>query len=392
MPSKIEVKTTSTIINNSNNLFLKLKKLNNLFSNIPFEDKIKRKLIQDKLKFKSAWYATLVNPLIEINLIPEYLQSENCTNLLLKKETETYYKSVAGFSWLKDNNDVELFENILIDDNKKVKTDLFNVTSSTTYNCHKELSDFFIEFNTNHQHLDDISKILFLFFNWHKNNNFNFENQHQIILWLNYKLFEAIGQATYLLPIEDFLYHQCQKSGREIPLLISDFFKFLALETEKLLSELKNEFQKNINFEILNTKQRIVSMHLFNSSFETNFESQITKNRNLKMLFQKGFLCFDNKFEYEIIDSKTLSQLKYLFENKAINIEIDRNKLYFYIKTDLNIDQKWLYYKNINIIENKEGYDEIIQNYLSSNIKTTPINSLETIEKEFEIKKKAFFG
>ncbi|MBL7836123.1 MAG: hypothetical protein JNM67_01280, partial [Bacteroidetes bacterium] len=65
-----------------------------LYKNLPLSESIKRNFSESKLKQKSAWYACLVNPNIDILLLPEYLESKQSRNILLKKETDQYFKSL----------------------------------------------------------------------------------------------------------------------------------------------------------------------------------------------------------------------------------------------------------------------------------------------------------
>jgi hypothetical protein len=62
-----------------------LEKLSELYRTIPVGEPQKRNFTEQNLKQKSAWYACLVNHNIDILLLPEYLESKQSRNILLKK-------------------------------------------------------------------------------------------------------------------------------------------------------------------------------------------------------------------------------------------------------------------------------------------------------------------
>ena len=74
-----------------------LEAISSLYKNIPLNETRKKTFLEKSFKSKSAYYACLVNTNIDALLIPEYLETKLSRNILIKKETEQYFRSIENF-------------------------------------------------------------------------------------------------------------------------------------------------------------------------------------------------------------------------------------------------------------------------------------------------------
>ena len=151
-----------------NNEFLvlenSLEHLSNLVNKIPIPEKSKKAINSKSLKLKSAWYACLVNSNIDYLLIPEYLDSKQSRNILIKKETDEFYQSMDSFDLLKGKGNVDLFECILNKGEIKESFDLFSSPVVETAKCPEGLKAIFSQFEKHQSNWSQLEKTMMILF------------------------------------------------------------------------------------------------------------------------------------------------------------------------------------------------------------------------------------
>lgn len=371
--------------------------LSKIYNKLPILDSAKKSFIKNTLKEKSAWYSCIVNPNIDILLLPDYIESHQTRNILLKKETEQFLNSIQQFDALVNKNKSDLYECLLFEEqsnNLSMSFDLFSSNVSKTEICPPNLKQLFeqweIEFNEG-----TLASILLLFTNWHQSNNFSFNAQRQIILWINFELWKKFGSIAFQINIEKYFYHHWNKEGRSIEICIKEFNQFLYSEVIKTKNQLRDLFRDSIQFEHLKTPQKIASNFLFNSSFETSwgieFQNNVTIN---KTLLKKGFVSLEDLIQNKE-NKRFETVLIQLLEEKKIRLKKDKNEVCLIISTDYSQQSRLKPYENTLKIESELA----ISDFFEQNINLLEEKEVLTIEftpeQILEIKpeiKKAFFG
>ena len=175
-----------------------------LFKHVPLSEDLKQTLLANSLKCKSAWYACLVNSNIDELLIPEYLESKQSRNILIKKETDQFYKSLSEFDQIKPKHMVDLYNRILYNEEIKANTfglDLFSSQVVNTAECPEHLTKVFELWDEQFEGFDFYERLVFEMSEWFQASDNGFSNQRQCLLWLNYCLWQHHGQLYSLINV-----------------------------------------------------------------------------------------------------------------------------------------------------------------------------------------------
>lgn len=388
-------------------VFEQLNDLKNLFLRLPVEAGLKKEFINKSLKAKSAWFACLVNSNIDVLLLPEFLMHGQARNILLKRETDLYLKSVEGFAQLKAKDFKELYELILSGNTAKSgkANDLFSAQDQEKVKCPKAVEQIFKAASKEENKHLSIEQIPEIFLNWFELNDRRFGTQRQMLLWLNYTLFKVMGESAFLLNTEEFLYyHWKQKSDSQIDLL-NKLFKFWSDSASKLLVELRQFYQQSIQFHELVPGQKLLVNHLFENSFEIEQEDEMEL---LNLLQKRGFILptdIEDLSENEIKSSvETLLNQDYLRAYSDGSIKFyGLNPSYQKTKSRLSI------YSNFPVMESKPAFswDQFISQESQVKVvepiqRASDLQAAEPVKmsipepaeeyREIPVKKKVFFG
>lgn len=381
-------------------VFLEISKI---YNKLPIGDSFKKPLLQQTLKEKSAWYACLVNQNIDLLLIPEFLESKICRNILLKKETEQYHQSFEQFADLNTKSPSNLFEVLLKDNSAQINTQSFDLFSSNihkTMECPAELKQQFEAWELETEAYNELEEVLYTFIQWHTHNHFSFGNQRQIILWLNYRLWKLYGSIVFSINLERYFYHHYNKESRSTESALKELIEFVKVELQDSKTTLLQVFRTHIRFDELSTSEKIASNHLFFSVFETNLPSKFVQNITLtKTLLKRGFLKVDD-FSNPIEREKLSPQIEELLEQNFIEFKKENDRICLCLSTHTNETSRLSKYNNMPNVQEKLQLNHFLNQAVSEKGVHKPIISVietttlsETLKPEtLKERKKVFFG
>lgn len=270
-----------------------MEELSSLYEKLPVAEAVKKRFIDSSLKNKSAWYACLVNSNIDFLLIPEYLESRLSRNILIKKETDQYFKSIENFPMLSGKPNSSIYENILVvgDAPPSNGIDLFSSHVPDNSNkCPGSLQQLFAGWNADMKTCGRLESTVYGLLEWHAYNEFSFFSHRQSVLWFNYMLWKQFGQVTNCLNIENYLFHKWQKEASP-ELNIKGMIGFLKSEIERNREALNSVFKEHIRFAELKPGQKLISNYLFSIGFKMQVAADPEhQNPVLKLLLRKGYL------------------------------------------------------------------------------------------------------
>jgi hypothetical protein len=377
--------------------------ISKIFNKLPIGDSFKKPLLQHTLKEKSAWYACLVNQNIDILLLPEFLESKVCRNILLKKETEQYHQSFEQFADLNTKSPNTLYEILLKDNAAQIITQSFDLFSSNVHKTIECPNDLKLQFNVwekETENYNELEEILFTFIQWHTHNHFNFSNQRQIILWLNYRLWKLYGSIVFNINLERYFYHHYNKESRSIGSALKELIDFIVSELQNSKTILLNVFRTHIKFEELSTSEKIASNHLFYSVFETNLPSKFVQNITLsKTLLKRGFLKLED-FSNPIECEKLSPQVEELLALNFIELKKENNSICLCLNTQTKETSRLGKYNNMPLVKEKMQLNHFLEQIVFEKELHKPIISvLETttpketlVSETIKERKKVFFG
>ncbi len=269
-----------------------LEGLSSLYQRLPVPETLKKRSIDISLKHKSAWYACLVNSNIDVLLLPEYIESRQSRNILIKKETDQYFKSIEQFSKLSGKSNTSLYECILVSGEviQNTGTDLFSNCVTDSVSCSEHIHAIFENWNLTLSGYGKLESILYAFLEWHIANHNRFVGQRQSVLWLNYQLWKVYGSSVFSLNLENYLFHNWQKEKMDAVNAMKDILNFLKSEVEKSKSSLNILFKEQIDFDQLKSQQRIISGYLFSVGFDVKLPVHIQQLPIIKILLRKGYI------------------------------------------------------------------------------------------------------
>lgn len=377
--------------------------LSELFRLLPISDSQKKQFVESSLKQKSAWYACLVNQNIDILLLPEYLESKQSRNILLKKETDQYYKSFENFDFLNNKSNIELFECLLHSENQAPANNGFDLFSSQvveTAKCPAKLEKVMSGWALSNGEYSELSSLVYQFLEWHEVNQFSFASNRQIILWLNYQFRKLYGNISFMFNHELYFYHHWNKESRDMKSSVKELLSFWKKEVETTSESLKALYRDQINYDHLHSGQRIIANHLFETGFKTQYPMPIQMSQfpALKPLLKKGFVSlsdFVGKEDFE----KYQELLDQLLEQQFI-LPVKEDEIYICLNPSFdNNGNRFSQYVNLKKEVVKADWNEFISQSISKpiapiEVKIEPTAALEPvfIPELKPVKKKAFFG
>lgn len=380
-------------------LEVSLRKLSSLYRNIPITDSMKKNWSEGLMKRKSAWYACLVNTNIDVLLLPEYLESRQNRNILLKKETDQYYRSFENFDLLGSKNNLELFECVLFSEDNSPNNgfDLFSAQVTETAKCPQKVSDMFDVWQESNENYNDLEQLVLGFFEWHELNDYNFAGQRQMVLWFNYQLKKLFGAVACRFNLEEHFFKQSKQESSNLEKELKSFLGHLQDEVNVNLDALKQNYKQNIGFENLKPNQKLVANHLFYIGFDHHFPIpvQISQYPGFKSLLKKGFISisdFGSKPEFE----KYEPVMNVLLE-KGFIVPVEEGEMYYCLSTkSANSNSRLLPYINVSYSSYALEWEKFISQYevKANKVVEMAIEKLPVMEiPEFKPKKKkVFFG
>ncbi|HEY1045646.1 MAG TPA: hypothetical protein VGF79_04350, partial [Bacteroidia bacterium] len=380
-------------------LEVSLRKLSSLYRNIPITDSMKKNWSEGLMKRKSAWYACLVNTNIDVLLLPEYLESRQSRNILLKKETDQYYRSFENFDLLKNKSNSELFECILFneDSNSNNGFDLFSAQVTETAKCPQKISEMFENWQEFDPNTNKLEQLVFEFFEWLELNEGSFSGQRQMVLWLNYQFKKLYGAVTGRFNLEEYLFNRSKQEGLVLETELKGFLEYLCEEVNMNLDALKQNYKQNIGFENLKPNQKLVANHLFYIGFDHHFPIpiQISQYPGFKSLLKKGFISisdFGSKPEFEKYEPIMNTLLE-----KGFIVPVEEGEMYYCLSTkSANSNSRLMPYINVSYSSNALEWEKFISQYEMKDNKVVEmaIEKIPVMEiPEFKPKKKkVFFG
>lgn len=385
-----------------------LHKLSLLYKNIPVTETAKKNWSESNLKLKSAWYACLVNGNIDVLLLPEYLESRQSRNILLKKETDQYFKAFENFDFLNGKRNKELFECILQDEQSSAKAsfDLFSAQVKESVSCPEALEKMFECWEETEDNASALERIIASFVEWHQKGMFSFNGNRQLVLWVNYQFKKEFGNASLRVNHEQYFFHHWNKESRDLIKSVSDLIGFWKQETEHSIVALRDLYKQSIGFSRLKSNQKIVANHLFHTGFDVHYPMpiQISQYPALKSLLRKGFVQisdFGSKTDFD----KYESLMRQLIEIEFL-MPVRDGEMYYCLNTSGGISQSRLgQYVNVSRPQQDLYWDEFKSQNIEPIIRETIEIPIEAAVQEateispvMEIpdfkpkKKKVFFG
>lgn len=373
-----------------NNEFLvlenSLEHLSNLVNKIPISEKSKKAINSKNLKLKSAWYACLVNSNIDYLLIPEYLDSKQSRNILIKKETDEFYQSIDSFDLLKGKGNIDLFECILNKGEIKGSFDLFSSPVVETAKCPDGLKAIFSQFEKHQSNWSQLEKTLMIFYAWHQHNHYSFKDNRQLLLWLNFQLWKQFGNLVFHMNLEHYFFHHWNKESRDCLNTFKDFIHFIQQSITEIEKNFKEEFKNEIQFDQLKTAQKIANNYLFSISFNLEVPTQVLKNPLVKYFCQKGYL--DSSDELKGDKKEALLEL---LEIGFIQIVMEEGAYSFIVNTSYNKQNHLLKYENVNVIKQEIDWETALKTE-AKKVSISQTIREDKVKMNQPIKQKAYFG
>ena len=376
-----------------------LEAISGLFKNIPLSETTKRSFLERSFKRKSAYYACLVNSNIDTLLIPEYLETKLSRNILIKKETEQYFRSIDNFKLHTIQNTSAVYECILFNEESEQSNsfDLFSNQAPESASCPEDLKLIFEQWTEDFKAYSPLETIFYSILDWHAFNNYSFSNKRQILLYLNYQLWKQYGNIFQKLDLESSLFHSWSLDTLNPINAIKSLITSIQENIVAMKLELRELYNDQISFRRLNSKQKIVSNFIFNKNFKLNLNidgGSIANNSIIKQIQKKGFVDF-----FELSQHTDLQQqkknLSVLIESEILELSQIEGVTGLYLNTSFNNKNNNLYkFQNIRMNENSGKMDDFFNQSISNPI--VPIEKLiVTAEPELEVtamRHKAFFG
>ena len=376
-----------------------LEAISGLFKNIPLSEPTKKSFLEKSFKRKSAYYACLVNSNIDTLLIPEYLETKLSRNILIKKETEQFFKSIDNFRLHTIQNTASIYECILFSEEAEQNNsfDLFSNQAPESASCPEDLKLIFEQWTEDFKAYSPLETIFYSILDWHAFNNYSFSNKRQILLYLNYQLWKQYGNIFQKLDLESSLFHSWSLDTLNPINAIKSLITSIQENIVAMKLELRELYNDQISFRRLNSKQKIVSNFIFNKNFKLNLNidgGSIANNSIIKQIQKKGFVDF-----FELSQHTDLQQqkknLSVLIESEILELSQIEGVTGLYLNTSFNNKNNNLYkFQNIRMNKNSGKMDDFFNQSISNPI--VPIEKLiVTAEPELEVtamRHKAFFG
>ena len=373
-----------------------LEKLSVLYSKCPVPESARKRFTDASLKVKSAWYSCLVNSNIDVLLLPEYLESRHNRNILIKKETDQYFKSIEYFSTLMGKPNTIVYETILVtgDMTQNAGMDLFSGHARETVTCPADIQKLFGSWNISLKDFQDPAFTIFAFFDWHAANRFSFTGKRQSLLWLNYQLWKLYGPVSYSLNLEHYFFHHWQKANSDAQNSIGNLLEFLRSETERIHHALNELYKEHIEFNNLKPYQKLVSGYLFSNGFNAGIPAHFQQQHPvMKILLKKGYVEL-NDFGQKPDMEKLRQLFEELFSSRMTLMVQENDERYICLNPSYREQADRLSkYRNTRETAPKFEWEEFIGQSITKPIIPKPSRAVPEIEAEpVRRRQKAFFG
>lgn len=349
-----------------------------LYRNLPVNEQVKKQYLEGALKVKSAWYACLVNSNIDVLLLPEYLESKMSRNILIKKETEQYFRSFDNFNLHTVQNTTAVYDCILFNEDAEPKSsfDLFSSQAPESASCPKPLKDLFDSWPQKFASFTPLETLVFECMDWHRFNGFSFSGQRQFVLWLNYRLWKLFGPVVQKCGIEHYFYQNWNQALSNPAEALKHLLLHLMQEISVNTLDLKDMYREQICFDSLKSRQKIVSGYLFEAGFRSETSQQLLSAQAqsvLKMVLKKGFVSI-NDFEDRSELEKHRNAFAELSGSGILEPDMEDGEICLYLNTTLKNKTGYLYkFQNLKHVENKLNVDDFMQQ--------SPVKSIVPVEK-----------
>jgi hypothetical protein len=373
-----------------------LEELSSLYIKLPVPESIKKRFTEATLKNKSAWYACLVNNNIDVLLVPEYLESRQSRNILIKKETDQYFKSIERFEVLSGKSNASLYESIVVTGEvpHSPGIDLFsNQASPTAETCPAEMQNLFESWNLSLAKYGHLESMVYSFLEWHQTNQYSFANNRQTVLWFNYQFWKRFGHVSFDFNMEHYLFHQWHKNSHA-QALIKGLLGFIGSETERIREALKLMYKDHIDFNLLKSQQKLISGFLFSNCFHVALPAHLQQQHPvMKTLIKKGYVelkDFGQKPDHEKLKNLFME----LSELSVIYMANDDGERYICLNPSYKENKGRLDgYNNVKMTPRPFEWDEFISQSIAKVIlpkasRAMPEPEVEPVRK----RQKAFFG
>ncbi|MDI1232934.1 MAG: hypothetical protein PSX81_01490 [bacterium] len=368
--------------------------LSHIFKNLPVSELIKNKRLQKAVKEKAAWYACIVNPNIDVLLLQEYFESKQSRNILLKKETEQYQGTVNHLSELKTlTTNVSVYENLIAEKTEEVNSfDLFSAPAVVKQNCPAHVVKMFAEWELKVDYGNHLEKTLSQFCEWHTLNNFSFNGQRRLILWFNYQLWKMFGDASLLINVEHYFYHQWNQESRQIDSSIKSMLEFMQEACSALEMELKALYRAEIKFDSLEPLQKIANNYLYYTGFNIEDIAVNTEDYSIqlnKLLLKKGFICSE-EINYKLVAEKVKLTVQNWYKAGLVDVVINDGNWYAYMKSTNTKSNRLQSFSNVNYQSHEPDWNKLLMKP-TIQLQSSEIQ-VEATVKSAITRQKAFFG
>lgn len=368
-----------------------------IFKNLPVADSVKGKMVGKATKEKAAWYACIVNPNIDVVLLPEYFDTKQSRNILLKKETDQYQTTISHFAELRSlSSHQSVYENLLTEKEEVVQTsfDLFSSHKVVRETCPDKIKKLFSQWQLKNNANTEFETLLLQFNDWHTMNNFSFTGQRHLVLWFNYQLWKLFGDGALFFNVEHFFFHHWNKESRDNVMSIKELIKFFSDSCSKLQQELLAMYREDIGFNDFQAEQKIANNYLALMEFQLTDLPVNADDYSVhlnKVIAKKGFVSNED-ITFKVQQEKLLSTLQHLVSTGRIKVVIEQEKWWAGLIAGERKTDRLKSYCNVNISKAEPQWDMLQQ---VQPIRIQPVKkSVETVnmaEQQLP-RQKAFFG
>lgn len=379
---------------------LAIEQTHSLLNHCPISVEYKQDLLSNRLKIKSAWYACMVNSNIDELLIPEYLESKQSRNILFKKETDQFFKSIAEFDALKPKSLVDLYNRILFSEEAKASSfgmDLFSSQLVNTAECPEVFEQLFEVWQNRFEGFAWQERLLFEIAEWYQAADNGFSNQRQCLLWLNYQLWQRYGNGFQLINLEQALHQNMADWSLKPQACIKNIFEVIAQDLQQLQDQIIDQYRQQVQFDRLRHREQTLVNFLIEQRFDLSAIPQANLTATgylIKCLNHKGFI------ELKDVEADWNNQeagLNLLLKEGIVEMSSEWDgKVNLYLNTSLcNVSKRLYKYQNVQIKLQQQGH---LDQFKSQTVSTpivpidTPTVVLKPTAEQGPSRPKAFFG
>ncbi len=366
------------------------------FKNLPLSETVKNKRVNATVKEKAAWFACIVNPNIDILLLPDYLESKQSRNILLKKETDQFQAAVQNFPELSSlNSNAALYENLLTQKEEEQSSyDLFSRHVKVKAKCPEALTNRFNHWMIVSTGESEFENFIHQFCDWHAANNYSFTGQRNFILWMNYQLWKLFGDAALLFNIEQHFYHHWNRESRSNVQSVKELVHFLLEACIHLQSELKTIYREEIGYESFEPLQRLANNFIYHSGFNVplmqkaqadDYSSQLNK-----VMLKKGFVrSADINFKVQL--EKVKLTLQNWYQTGLIQVVFTENNWLAYLLPSEGKTKRLQSYCNLQYQSVEPDWEMV---FIKPTIQIQSVKEavVEEAPRKVVVRQKAFFG